>query len=528
MRLLILLAWSAAAQTPSAEVGSKACAGCHAEIYRKYSATGMARSSGRTGAGGFKESFQHSSFQHGPSGAAYEVDERYRLFFARGEVKGTRALEWFVGSGNVGRSYLFSMEGFLFQAPVSYYSAVGKWDVSPGYANRTTIDLTRAVEPACLQCHASRLQPVAGTQNGFQAAPFLEEGISCERCHGPGSAHLTRSGRGPIVNPAKLDARRRDAVCAQCHLTGAARIARARRSPYRPGALLSDSLAVFVWSDSASQGLTATSHFEKFALSACRKASGDRMWCGSCHDPHEQPAVAQRPAHYRARCQQCHQTAPCKETREARDANGDDCAACHMPRGETAAGEHVVYTDHSIPRRPDRAPAARESGRTLVPFFAGAPDDRDLALGYAVVAPTEPAVRRQALTLLEAAAAAQPSDVPVLSQLAQFYDRMGQQEKAVALYRRILEADAGRTAAGVNLGTYLIQQGQREQAIALWERALRHNPALTGVRMNLAVAQFQSGDRTAAIASLNRALAFDPAHAAARKLLAEIQAAGAR
>src|SRR5882762_4686670 len=231
MRFFSLLALSTAAafsQTAPArneEIGSKACAGCHAEIYRRYSATGMARSSGRTGADPFQESFERAEFSDSVSGAKYRVAPApmgYRLEYSRSAagVQGERILEWFIGSGSVGRSYAFSLDGFLFQSPVSYYSIAAKWDISPGYRQYRTINLTRAVETACLQCHASRLQPLAGVQNRFGRPPFLEGGVGCERCHGPGKNHA--AGSREIVNPAKLDPPRRDGVCAQCHLTGAA------------------------------------------------------------------------------------------------------------------------------------------------------------------------------------------------------------------------------------------------------------------------------------------------------------------
>src|SRR5205823_5935045 len=219
--------------------------------------------------------------------------EGYRLEFSRSAagVRGERTLEWFIGSGSVGRSYLFSLDGFLFQSPVSYYSLAAKWDISPGYRQYRTINLTRAIETACLQCHASRLQPLAGVQNRFGRPPFLEGGVGCERCHGPGKNHVAkmisgnRTGPSEIVNPVKLDAARRDSVCAQCHLTGAARIprAQAKDNSYRPGALLSDHFAYFVWTGAGSSIVGANSHFEQLQQSACKKASGERLWCGSCH-----------------------------------------------------------------------------------------------------------------------------------------------------------------------------------------------------------------------------------------------------
>ena len=51
-----------------------------------------------------------------------------------------------------------------------------------------------------------------------RAPAFVEGAISCERCHGPGKAHIARmtvparDAPRQIVNPAKLDARRRDSV----------------------------------------------------------------------------------------------------------------------------------------------------------------------------------------------------------------------------------------------------------------------------------------------------------------------------
>jgi len=51
--------------------------------------------------------------------------------------------EYFIGAGMTGRSYLYSIDNFLYQAPVSYYSAQHRWDVSPGYQDRDQLHLTR-------------------------------------------------------------------------------------------------------------------------------------------------------------------------------------------------------------------------------------------------------------------------------------------------------------------------------------------------------------------------------------------------
>src|SRR5580765_5977798 len=123
-----------------AETGSKVCARCHAEIYASYQTTGMARSSGTADA-----IERDGKFSHAGSGVQYEVYRQaganYFGFEVPG-VHGSRKLEYFVGSGNTGRSFLFSVDGFLYQAPVSWYSARGRWDLSPGYEKYDSLFLT--------------------------------------------------------------------------------------------------------------------------------------------------------------------------------------------------------------------------------------------------------------------------------------------------------------------------------------------------------------------------------------------------
>jgi hypothetical protein len=62
---------------------------------------------------------------------------------------------------------LLAADGFLYEAPVAYYSAARGWDLAPGYNGYAYPYLTRPVLPGCLSCHASFLEPVSGTQNRF-------------------------------------------------------------------------------------------------------------------------------------------------------------------------------------------------------------------------------------------------------------------------------------------------------------------------------------------------------------------------
>lgn len=290
-------AFSLCAFTPGPEwAGSRSCEPCHTQIYRSYVRTAMAASSGQAGIGRRTETFTSSRFSDARSVYTYSVSlARDSLLLTIQKIGSaneatTRRLAYFVGSGAVARSYLLDVDGFLYEAPVSYYAASQKWSFAPGYERYSYPFLARAVPPGCLECHASGVLPITDTQNGYERPPFLEGGVSCERCHGPGLAHVRSAKPADIVNPAKLDPSRRDSVCDQCHLAGDVRIQRAGASAeFHAGEKFSDWVAVFA-RDAGPNQMTVTSHAANLAQSACKRASGDRLWCGSCHDAHSTPS----------------------------------------------------------------------------------------------------------------------------------------------------------------------------------------------------------------------------------------------
>jgi Tfp pilus assembly protein PilF len=500
----------------------------------------MAVSSGRTGSGSFAESFDKGEISHARSGVRYRVyrDRNgpsfdFDLTDANPRVRGTRLLEYFVGSGTVGRSYLFSVDRFLYQAPVSYYSAHQRWDLSPGYQNYDRLHLTRPVEAACLRCHASRLQPLAGTLNGFAEPAFLEGGIGCERCHGPGEQHIAKVKAGAIedglgvVNPRKLSPERRDSVCAQCHLTGVARIDRPGRESdsFRAGERLSEYVSVFVWSGAPAE-MKVTSHFEKLAESRCKIESGDRLWCGSCHDPHSLPTSDEKASVFRSKCLECHSGAvPCKASAQVRARSDNRCVDCHMPKNPVIDVAHAVYTDHSIPRRAVAAalePAS--SKRVLKPFGSSKASDRDLGLAYAFVVEGDrnPVYEALAFDLLKTAIAQQPNDIPALVQLAHLYGYRGQEDQAVVLYERAVRADPSQVVAATNLGTHLMKKGRADEAMRLWSDVLARSPGLEIARMNLALARHLAGDSDAAEQVLKGGLDLNPGATELRRLSNQI------
>ena len=59
-----------------------------------------------------------------------------------------------------------------------------------------------------------------------------------------------------------------------------------------------------------------------------------------------------------------------------------------MPKSTVPDAQHLVYTDHSIPRRPRATTPAPKRG-ALVLFGGGKPSDRDLGFAYAITGDRE-------------------------------------------------------------------------------------------------------------------------------------------
>ena len=464
---------------------------------------------------------QRSSFFHSPSGYEFVVNVENNanppltISFSKHKSSPDHSIspKWFIGSGNVGSSFVFERDGYFFMSPVSYYSSESRWDVSPGYESYTNLYLTRAVTPECWSCHASGTRSIAGTVNRYDDPPFEEAGIGCERCHGPGAVHAKSGGHAPITNPSKLSGRAREDVCAQCHLTGQIRILRPGRNPgdFQPGEDLAKYVSIFVDPD-ARHAPQATGHFEALASSACRIKSGGRLSCGSCHSVHSRPSQSNKPAYYRAKCLGCHATDDCQMAASARVAAGDLCASCHMPKQAVADVLHAAYTDHRIAAKPTNAEHATLPGKPVA--FGPAAPSRDLALAEAAVsfARNDFSLAREAFATLRRLEPSLNADAPALAVLGRFYDLRGDRQKARDLYRKSATLDPSQVEAAVNLGAILFQEGNATEALIWWRKALTAQPGLEAARLNIARLLVRGRQVEAARKELQTLLEFSPGH----------------
>jgi hypothetical protein len=217
---------------------ASSCAACHAEVARTYALTGMGRSfvRVRSDTKDVADFLNRNRLHHVASNRHYTMIERDgRLYQRRHEIgfdgKESNVLEveahYVIGSGNHARTFLHRADdGRLRQLPVTWYTADGGyWAMSPGYDRPAHLDFRRLIVEDCMSCHNEYPRTVGNDGNGPRFPAPLPEGIDCQRCHGPGQAHIdaVRSGdlgaaRRSIANPANFDRDRQLETCLQCHL----------------------------------------------------------------------------------------------------------------------------------------------------------------------------------------------------------------------------------------------------------------------------------------------------------------------
>ena len=473
----LLLALPAVCQNP--------CASCHPKEVEGYAASGMARSFGRpTG-------HPEGRVIHAVSASRFMIDRsetgmRHRM------VRGARTIEhdipFFVGSGRTGRSYLANIRGYLFQSPVSFYAARGGWAMSPGYDDDPSADFTRPVELECLQCHAGGLRPVAGTRNRYHDPATTLEPISCDRCHGRGEQHIAEPSPGTIVNPARLPPRARASVCEQCHVAGEVRVPSPGLSvaDFRPGMSLEDVWTVYVLErekGAAVSEVKAASHAELLALSVCARASDGKMWCGTCHNPHDPVTDPER--YYRDRCIDCHGAG----LLETHDLPTDGCVRCHMPRLSANNVPHAALTDHEILRKP-RKQSASPGARRLTAWREPPAGLRERNFGLASIEMGERyqygSAMQEGLALLTAVQKGFPDDTEVMSAMARA--RYGERRftESVALLEAAIAREPDRADHHLYLGSAYAALGRTSEAIKRFERAIELDPGREDAYRNLA------------------------------------------
>ncbi|GAB5537108.1 MAG: hypothetical protein Rubg2KO_33570 [Rubricoccaceae bacterium] len=536
-------------------VGSEACSSCHADLTTSYLKTGMGRAVSL-----FDPETAVERFQNGRSPLVCSDDGYCYQAVVRGDsliqletrpdgpgYMREHAVSHVIGSGHATRSYLMEAGGagegsYLTMMPLTWYVERAVWDLSPGYA-QTNQRFDRAINLDCLTCHNGRPEHEPSL-NFYTDVPL---GITCERCHGPGSAHVDAyladddPADSKIVNPANLALDLQLDVCQQCHLTGETIYAPGEdATTYRPGRPLSAHRAVFVRQASLDdpESFGISSHAERMMRSACfeeTQGTDGALTCTTCHDPHIPVAELPR-EHFSNTCQSCHdgnahlEVCSRPEATTMAEAVTGDCVSCHMRTAGTSDIPHVSFTDHWIQKTPPPpAPGdfsdeafRRETPFTLVNLVTPAGDasstsaaEADIELGMATYMLYE-TMHRLPAYLPEVAArirrglaeGADRTDARVT--LGQALLAMDSTVAAEQVLADAVERDPENGLAAMWLGRARIEIGRAEAAIGPLQEAVRLAPRRTGARLALAEAQAEAGQLQEAIATLEAAMAQDP------------------
>lgn len=500
----------------------------------------MAQSMRRPRADVLIEDFKNGHFFHKASQTHFEMEwKNGTLLFRRYQIdangRRVNALEqpvdWIVGSGHRSRVYLYrTPSGALFELPIAWYTQEKAWGMAPGFDRADNDGVTRVVRRECLFCHNAYPDVPAGSDAHWSPQVFpaaLPEGTGCQRCHGPGAAHVRTAMTGgddaqvraAIVNPAKLAPKLRDAVCAQCHLQPAVAMIGPRRFDrgdysFRPGEALDDYMHhvdIDEVGRTRDQRFEINHHFYRLQQSACFIKGG--ITCITCHDPHQPLATDPRLARVNTTCLGCHQR---------HEKATDDCVSCHMPRRRTQDVVRVVMTDHRIQRRPPLgdllAPLAEHDPEiTDVQFLDRVDRDVYRAVTVLRVMPQTKAAASLLLRKIDSVSSPTPRFDLVSALLQQ-----RQYKTALDVLRGFKDAVSTDVRLRDWRGVARLGIGETEDALADLRAAAEASPDIPDFQLNLGAVLHQLHRDDEALAPLTRAIELRPNFVAALQTRAAV------
>jgi len=349
-------------------IGMDQCKLCHTQNHKTFLHTGMGSSFGLANKEKSSAVFNtHSVLYDKDLNLYYQpkwenavlVLKEFRLSANKKDTIYSRnqTIDYIVGSGQHTNSHMVNANGYITQAPFTYYTQDGHLDFPPGFDKGHNTRFSRKIGLECMSCHNGLPEFVLGSENKYKKVP---EGIDCERCHGPGELHLQQFQNGQrtdtskfidytIVNPGKLSPELQFDLCSRCHLQGNMVLKNGKNFyDFKPGMALTEVLDVFLpkYTDSDDQFIMA-SHVDRLKMSACfNQAEG--MTCITCHNPHISVKETKQ-EQFNSVCKSCHETKDqhlC--TVDLEKQKGQSCVSCHMPKTGSSDIPHVRITDHKI------------------------------------------------------------------------------------------------------------------------------------------------------------------------------------
>lgn len=344
-------------------IGSTSCAECHPGEHALFGNSGHSRTlrpihktpfltslDGRTVADPERPG---TSWSYRRDGDVLTVDRR------QGEVSTSYDIDYALGSGRNASTLVSILDPTpgafrLLEHRLTHYRDGDVLKLTPGHGSDAPPDpalkpygRTVSTEESfrCFNCHTTR------TSNAGPDTPVvvsqMTPNVSCERCHGPGRAHVQAAKKGASADLLEMPfggnretAAQQMEMCGKCH--------------HHPDRAFAGEI------DVRNPSLV---RFQPVGLmqSKCYTKTPGNLSCTACHDPHDKPGKVA--AKYEAVCLSCHATqhvSACKVNAK------DRCVSCHMPKTPTA--QDIPFSDHWIRifREGDPAPP-RVKGRFVPP-----------------------------------------------------------------------------------------------------------------------------------------------------------------
>ena len=380
---------SHAAPAAMAYFGSDSCRSCHAEIYKGWSESGMAKMlrpyAPQNVVGDFKS---NNEFYLGDEtdyrGGNFERKRgRNRHLFARMALQQDRhyfailqsdgkwhsyPVDYTIGS-KFEQAYATKLPNgeihvFPIQYNLSHKQWINFWKVIDGPGSQRAdprtwerLDASTSYQAICAVCHTSQLRNANGGGFDVNDVEFKEPGIGCEMCHGPSGGHVIEMSEhdyqpkeplDPPVNFHKIDSRKSVAICAQCHMQSAIRNSGPDgelnyvSSVEFFGNRLRQPFGEFSRKGFYKDGRFRQTTFIVEALERSRCFKQAEVSCGNCHDPHSRDS-ASNPTSLKFRhepdlmCTGCHSqfrnvAAISRHSHHLAESEGSRCVSCHMPR----------------------------------------------------------------------------------------------------------------------------------------------------------------------------------------------------
>ena len=175
--------------TPAGYVGSAACKECHDRIYSGWLGTLHAKAV--------------QDVEKNPQALQGDWTQPYdRRTFKKSDVRMVHGVQW--------KQRFIDKDWHIL--PAQWNFDANKWGPTPG--DPAKWKETNWVKK-CAQCH------VVGFDT--EKLTFVELGVGCESCHGPGARHVSAKPAerpGTIVNPVSLPFDYSASICGQCHTRG--------------------------------------------------------------------------------------------------------------------------------------------------------------------------------------------------------------------------------------------------------------------------------------------------------------------